>query len=88
MKRSNTNRGKIWPNDDKKKDTQPDFKGLLNVRGEEFWISAWTRNKGKRTGAPSLSFSVRPKEETAQEQPKDYVVEADSRVLGRNTEQQ
>ena len=79
MNHSNTNRGKIWPNQQKGKDIQPDFKGSLNVRGEEFRISAWQRNDGTNPKAPSFAFSVQPKSEKTKEQPKDYVVEADNR---------
>ena len=77
MNFSNTNRGQIWPNEQKGKDTQPDFKGSLNVKGEEFWISAWKQKGGANPKAPSLSFSVQKKDETAKQQPKDYVVGTD-----------
>ena len=60
----NTNRGAIWPNDrmrDGKKD--PEFTGSLNVNGVEYWVSAWKRKPDAKPGAPSLSFSVRAKDE-------------------------
>lgn len=69
-----TNQGQIWPNNHKEKDTQPDFKGSLNVKGEEFWISAWKRKGGVDSKAPSISFSVRPKNRTIKQPAKDYVV--------------
>ena len=59
----NTNRGSIWPNDKKQSDTHPDFTGSLNVDGVEYWVSAWKRKPGASPNAPSLSFSVKPKEE-------------------------
>jgi len=75
MKYRNLNRGRIWPNDRKQKASQPDFEGTLNVKGEEFWISAWKRNDGTGPDARSMSFSVRPKRRDVAEQPKDYIVE-------------
>ncbi|MGM4997818.1 hypothetical protein AB8A05_04070 [Tardiphaga sp. 538_B7_N1_4] len=59
----NTNRGSIWKNDKKEKDTHPDFTGSLNVDGVEFWVSAWKRKEGASAKAPALSFSIKPKEE-------------------------
>lgn len=78
MNNDNINRGQIWPTAEKGKDTHPDFKGSLNVRGEEFRILAWKRKKGANHKAPSLSISVQPMEETTKEQPKDYVVKTDN----------
>ena len=74
MKFRNTNRGLIWSNDRKAKDANPDYTGSLNVKGEEFLISAWKQEAGNRPGAETLSFSVRPKDKTPVEQPKDYIV--------------
>lgn len=59
----NTNRGAIWKNDKKEKDTHPDFTGSLNVNGQEFWVSAWKRKEGAASKAPALSFSIKPKDE-------------------------
>ena len=59
---SNTNRGAIWKNDDKREDNHPDFKGSLNVDGVEYWVSAWKRKEGAGAKAPALSFSIKPKE--------------------------
>ena len=63
----NTNRGSIWKNDDKQKDTHPDFKGSLDVNGVEYWVSAWKRKEGANPKAPALSFSIQPKEQATQE---------------------
>lgn len=65
----NTNRGQIWPNDKKEKDTHPDFKGSVNVDGKEFWVSAWKRKPDANPKAPSLSFSIQPKEPQARHTP-------------------
>lgn len=58
-----TNRGAIWKNPRKEQDTHPDFTGLLNVDGVEYWVSAWKRKEGASDKSPALSFSVKPKEE-------------------------
>lgn len=62
MSYDNTNRGQIWGNDQKQTDTQPDFKGSINVEGKEYWISAWKRKPDANPKAPALSFSVQPKD--------------------------
>lgn len=61
----NTNRGSIWKNEKKEKDTHPDFTGTLNVGGVEYWVSAWKRKEGAAAKAPALSFSIKPKDEQA-----------------------
>jgi len=61
MSYDNTNRGAIWGNRNKEKDTQPDYKGELNVDGVEFWVSAWKRKPGASDKAPALSFQVEQK---------------------------
>ena len=62
----NTNGGSIWKNDDKQEDKHPDFKGSLNVNGQEFWVSAWKRREGANPKSPALSFSIKPKDEKQQ----------------------
>ena len=64
----NTNRGSIWKNEKKDKDTHPDFTGSLNVNGVEYWVSAWKRKEGAAAKAPALSFSIKPKDEQPQRQ--------------------
>ena len=64
MEYSNTNRGQIWPNEDKTAETPKwaDFKGTLDVDGQEYWVSAWKRKPDANPKAPSLSFSIKKKE--------------------------
>ena len=59
----NTNRGGIWKNDRKEKDTHPDFTGNLNVEGVEYWFNAWKRKPDAKPSAPALSFSIKRKDE-------------------------
>jgi hypothetical protein len=63
MEHDNTNRGAIWKNEKKERDTHPDFTGSLNVNGVEYWVSAWKRKEDAGPKAPALSFSVKPKDE-------------------------
>ena len=63
MSYDNSNRGAIWQNKDKQKDTQPDFKGSLDVGGVEYWVSAWKRKPDANPKAPALSFQIEPKDE-------------------------
>lgn len=58
----NNNRGSIWPNKKKEKDTHPDFTGSLNVDGKDYWVSAWKRKPDAGERAPSLTFTVKPKD--------------------------
>lgn len=67
MPYDNTNRGSIWKNKKKEKDTHPDFTGSLNVDGVEYWVNAWRRKDDASPEAPALTFSVRPKEARADE---------------------
>ena len=63
MTYDDTNRGAIWGNDRKEKETQPDFKGNANVDGVEYWVSAWKRGPDDNPKGPSLRFSFTKKDE-------------------------
>jgi hypothetical protein len=66
----NTNRGSIWPNKKKRPDKQDaDFTGSINVNGVEYWLNAWKRKEGASPDSPSLSFTVRPKDEQPRQTP-------------------
>lgn len=39
----NTNRGVLFPNDRKTKANHPDYKGHVDIDGEERWLSAWVK---------------------------------------------
>ena len=57
----NTNRGVLFKNDRKEKDTHPNMKGSINVEGVEYLVSAWTK-EGKN--GKFISLSLTPKETT------------------------
>ena len=57
----NTNRGVLFKNDRKEKDTQPNMKGSINVEGVEYWVIAWTK---EGQNGKFISLSLTPKEQT------------------------
>ena len=67
MEYDNTNRGVMFKNDRKEKETHPDLKGSINIDGKEFWLSGWSRVTGK--GDKMLSLSVTPKESQGKAMP-------------------
>lgn len=60
----NTNTGALFKSEEKLTEKYPDYKGSINVNGEEFWLSAWL--KTSKAGKKFMSLSVSPKNEQAQ----------------------
>lgn len=58
-----TNRGAIWGNRNKQKETDRDFQGSINVGGVDYWISGWRRKEGDNPNAPAVRLSLTPKEQ-------------------------
>ena len=52
-----TNRGVMFPNDRKKTDRHPDFKGTINVGGVDYDIAAWKKVSKKGNNMITLSVS-------------------------------
>jgi uncharacterized protein (DUF736 family) len=74
----NTNRGSLFKNDKKEAETHPDYKGQINVNGEEFWINAWL--KTSKQGTKFMSLSVSPKDRQVNEPTRRNTPEPDSDV--------
>lgn len=55
MSYDNTNSGAIFKNE-KTKETQPDYKGKLNVNGKDFDVSGWI--KTSKEGKSFLSLKI------------------------------
>ena len=60
----NTNRGALFKNDRKTKDTQPGYTGSLNVDGVEYFLDAWLKE-----GKSGKFFSVSVKRKDQQSAP-------------------
>ncbi len=52
----NTNRGALFHNKHKKKDSHPDLRGKINIGGKDYDIAAWRRKS--KAGLDYLSLSV------------------------------
>lgn len=68
MSYDNTNKGAIFKNEKRAKDTDPTMNGSINIEGVEYWVNAWTNTS--KAGAKYLSLSVRPKEQQVASAPK------------------
>lgn len=69
-----SNRGVLFKNDRKESDKHPDYKGSINVNGEEYWLSAWIK-EGKSGKFMSLSVSAKeskPKAKQSAKQTADF----------------
>ncbi len=56
----NTNRGVLFKNDDKRDERDADYRGSVNVKGQEFWLDAWIKD-AKKDGRKFMSLRVKPK---------------------------
>lgn len=60
MSYDTTNKGALFKNDRKEKETHADYRGSLNVAGVDHWLDAWL--KKDKNGKAYMSVSVKPKE--------------------------
>lgn len=66
MAYDNTNSGMLRKNDRKEKDSHPDYRGIINVNGTDYWLSAWLKvgkEGSKLEGEKYFSLSVQEKED-------------------------
>ena len=57
MEYDDTNRGVLFTQNKRTKETQPHYKGKLNVGGKDYEIAGWVR-KSSKTGEPFISLSI------------------------------
>jgi uncharacterized protein (DUF736 family) len=60
MEYDNRDRGALFKNNDKTEEKHPDYRGNINIRGTEYWLSAWISTSKK--GMKYMSLSVKPKD--------------------------
>lgn len=73
----NTNKGVLFLNDRKEKDSHPDRKGSINIDGKEYWLSGWDKQTSK---GDTISLSIQPKEAAKQRTPSQSAPASDSFV--------
>lgn len=61
MEYDDTNRGALFKNERKEKETHSDYNGTINVNGEDFYLNAWL--KESKAGKKFFSLSVKAKGE-------------------------
>ena len=64
-----SDRGAIWKNERKERDTQPDFTGNAIIDGVDWWVSGWKREPGANPASPALRLSFRRKQPVAESSP-------------------
>ncbi len=71
MEYDNTNSGALFKND-KQSDKQPDYKGPLDVEGEEYEVAAWLRKS--KAGKNFMSIKIQKKDAYKKSAPKKQPV--------------
>lgn len=54
------NRGALFKNNKREKDTHPHYNGSINVGGKDYWLSAWMEKS--KAGQTYMSVSVKQKD--------------------------
>ena len=63
--------GVLFVNNDRKNDKQPNLKGRVIIRGEKFWLSAWTKTSEKAGEYISLAVAEVKTKKTVQDRLND-----------------
>ena len=61
MEYDNTNRGSLFRNERKEKETHPDYNGSINIEGTEYYLNGWL--KESKAGKKFFSLSVKAKDQ-------------------------
>jgi hypothetical protein len=59
----NNNRGAVWPNKKREKNTHPHWTGSATIDGVEYWVNAWKKKDDAPENVPSVSFTFRIKDD-------------------------
>ena len=65
------NTGALFVNAQKKTDKHPDFNGVLNVEGKDYWLSGWKNKMSDKSRTPGMGYvglKIKPKEDSASPQ--------------------
>ena len=69
--------GTLWKNDNRTSEKHPNAKGSALIDGQEYWVSAWTK-EGPKGKFQSLSFERKDKDAKPKARPKDEAWKARS----------
>lgn len=69
----NNNRGVLFKNDNKETDKHPDYKGRIDINGQEYWLSAWIKER-RGTNQKYMSLSVGDRVEPKEPPHQDTVI--------------
>lgn len=60
MANNNFNRGVLFVNRNKRKQSDPDYSGTINIGGVDYWANGWinTARQGVRGGEQFISFTI------------------------------
>ena len=77
MEYDNNNRGALFKNNKRVKDSQPEYTGSVEVNNVEYYLSAWV--KESKQGQKFFSLSFTPKDQP-QSPPASHDVSVDSEI--------
>ena len=72
---SKENSGALFKNNDKKKETQPDFRGNITIDGKDYQLSAWKRIS--KAGVSYISLQASTKQDFVKKENKTDFLDDD-----------